>query len=59
VLTNTGQRAGVQGLHQQGTDASDQGREVCVHYPGGLIWQVKTSLFTLGNLLQPWRLAVT
>jgi hypothetical protein len=49
----------VQCLHEQGTDATDQGREVCVHYPRGLVGQIETSFFTLGNLLEPWWLAIT
>jgi len=40
-------------LHKQGSNATDQGREVAVNDPRSITWTEKTGLITLGNDWQP------
>lgn len=57
-VVHPGERARVQGLHQQGADAGDHGAHPAVHDPGRAVLGEESGVVALGELAHPRRGAV-
>jgi hypothetical protein len=58
MLLNPGERAWVQCLHQERSNASDQCAKIRMHDPWSIGRQEQARVVAFGNYRQPWRDAI-
>ena len=54
VVAHAGEAAGVEGLHEEGADAADEGGEVCVDDPGCLVGEEEAGVIAGVDFAKPW-----